>query len=626
MQAILVREHLSILIADNLICKMEITTLHFFSFLLLMRACGGELLQVDQHECPTGLVPHLSNGTMTCECATDTFYIKCDKGSNSTKLLIQYCIAYDEVNNRTIVGKCPYSYHIRQNRSGSYVELPQNISELNEFMCGGLNRTGPLCGKCKPGFGPVVFSYSLQCMKCLDSGLGWLLYIFLAAFPTTFFFLIIVIFKIDIISGPMNAVIFGCQILMISLNVTRNIPIENIVSKPLQSLIYTTVTIYGIFNLDFFRYIIPPFCASSQLSVLQVVSLEYIIAFYPLFLIIIMYICIQLHTKDFKVIVYLWRPFQSCCASCNILKKWDPLESLIHAFVAFFLLSYSKILVTSLTLLKSNDLFNTTADIVRPTVVYYDASVKYFGTEHLPFALLAILVLAVFIVLPVLLLLLYQTRAFQLCLGCCNARWQLALRTFVDAFQGCYKDGTADTPDWRCFSGLYLLFRVMANVNSVFWENYMELLMATHLGLWSLLFGLLRPYKKTWLNIFDSVVLALFCFARVIQSHMVTNVSPILYTLAALPFLYITVYTTYKLLSRISRYATTRKLTTLTQTHVADDRSDADEFPDRVVHPEEYEQLLPATNYDGQDHEDRVLKETETFPVYDNSVQQYGSV
>ena len=29
---------------------------------------------------------------------------------------------------------------------------------LDEFMCGGLNRTGLLCGKCQSGLGPVVFS------------------------------------------------------------------------------------------------------------------------------------------------------------------------------------------------------------------------------------------------------------------------------------------------------------------------------------------------------------------------------------------------------------------------------------------------------------------------------------
>ena len=34
-----------------------------------------------------------------------------------------------------------------------YIQLPSNVSSLNEFMCGLLNREGPLCGKCKDGYG-----------------------------------------------------------------------------------------------------------------------------------------------------------------------------------------------------------------------------------------------------------------------------------------------------------------------------------------------------------------------------------------------------------------------------------------------------------------------------------------
>ena len=60
-------------------------------------------------------------------------------------------------------------------------------------------------------------------------------------------------------------------------------------------------TIYGIWNLDFFRYLIPPFCATDQISPLQVVALEYTVAFYPLLLTAIAYICVQLHARDCQV-------------------------------------------------------------------------------------------------------------------------------------------------------------------------------------------------------------------------------------------------------------------------------------------------------------------------------------
>ena len=55
-----------------------------------------------------------------------------------------------------------------------YVKLPQNISHLNEFMCGGMDRAGVLCSHCKEGLGIPVFSYNtLHCLSCLESFSGW---------------------------------------------------------------------------------------------------------------------------------------------------------------------------------------------------------------------------------------------------------------------------------------------------------------------------------------------------------------------------------------------------------------------------------------------------------------------
>ena len=600
----------------------------FPALLLLVSVCGGELLQVDQSQCPTWFVPQVINGTSVCECSTSVHGqpLKCHQSSNSIQMHNGNCMTYDESND-TVLGACPYSYYAYE-RHGSHgwINIPQNVSDLNEFMCGGLNRTGLLCGKCQLGLGPVVLSNTLKCMKCLDNGLGWLLYVFLATFPSTIFFLVILFCKIRITSGPVNALILVCQTLMAGLSVTPASVFpgtDGIITKPFISIVYTGATIYGIFNLDFFRYVIPPFCVSSQLNMLQVLSLEYIVAFYPLFLIIVTYICIQLHARDFKIFVYLWMPFRNCC------RNWDSLESLIHAFAAFLLLSYSKILLTSLTLLKSTNhpLFNVSGNIATPMAVYYDASFKYFGTEHLPFALLAILVLAIFTVLPVLILLLYPTRVFQRCLGCCNTRWQLALRTFVDAFQGCYKDGTTSTPDWRCFSGLYLLFFITVNVCHVLWDNLIDLLTIIHMGTWSLLFSVLRPYKKNWLNNLDSVVFALYCFGHYLQNKInYYGSAPILYFLAALPLLHFTTYLIYKLLSRMGLLqccSTSMKLTTPQR---ATRLSDCSDVPDRVDHPEEYEQLLPAADCECQDDEQAFPREEDTIPAIKNGVYQYGSV
>ena len=95
------------------------------------------------------------------------------------------------------------------------------------------------------------------------------------------------------------------------------------------------------------------------MSPLHVVALEYVVAFYPLLLTIIVYICIQLHARDCQVIVCLCRVFCKCFSSCRQRwgRQWDPSASLVHTFAAFLLLSYSKILIISLQLLSYTQLY-----------------------------------------------------------------------------------------------------------------------------------------------------------------------------------------------------------------------------------------------------------------------------
>jgi len=76
-----------------------------------------------------------------------------------------------------------------------------------------------------------------------------------------------------------------------------------------------------------------------------------------------------------------------------------------------------------------------------PLYLFYDEELQYFWEEHLPYAILAVIITLVFNILPLLLLLLYPFQCFQQCLSTCRLRWH-GLPIFIDAFQGCYKNGT----------------------------------------------------------------------------------------------------------------------------------------------------------------------------------------
>ena len=192
------------------------------------------------------------------------------------------------------------------------------------------------------------------------------------------------------------------------------------------------------------------------MTTLHTLALEYVVAIYPLLLMVIVYFCVEMYDRGVRVVVCVWRPFHVCFA--HFRRRWNSKGSIINTFATFLLLSCSKLLTVSYSLLDVHELHNSSGKRFGQAVLYYDTSIEYFSKEHLPFAVLALCVLLVFVIFPLLLLLLYPMRSFQRCLGyCTRIRWHF-LHTFADAFQGCYKNGTNGTRDYRYFAGLYLLF------------------------------------------------------------------------------------------------------------------------------------------------------------------------
>ncbi|CAI8009090.1 hypothetical protein GBAR_LOCUS6154 [Geodia barretti] len=56
--------------------------------------------------------------------------------------------------------------HTVNSSNRMYSEMPSNASQLDEVMCGPYNRRGLLCGECKDGYGPAVYSFDQKCAKC----------------------------------------------------------------------------------------------------------------------------------------------------------------------------------------------------------------------------------------------------------------------------------------------------------------------------------------------------------------------------------------------------------------------------------------------------------------------------
>ena len=573
-------------------CKDKVTTSH----LEIYRSS-----QFKDHQCPTWFIPS-SNGT-GCECGKllPGIILMCDQNSKQVGIDVKTCMTYDNATTNTLVGWCPFSDLRKTHSQSNLVLLPKDTSELNEFMCGKMNRVGQMCHKCKPGYGPAVLSYEVKCLKCFNTSYGWLLYLLLACLPTTLLFFFAIIFQVQITSASMNAFVFYVQCSYYgTITSPRKFIHATGISYPST---LAAMTLGGFFNLDFFRFIIPQFCISDRLTNLHVLAMEYLVALFPLFLTVLAYIIIQLHARDCRVLVYLWRPFSVCFTPLARRYQWNPAESLVHVFVTLLLLSYCKFLFVSFNLLNTTPLFNSTGAEIGPTVLYYDASVVFFSGKHVPFALLAIFVLLTFNILPLLVVVLYPTRVFQKCLNCCRIRWH-AVHAFADAFNGYYKDGTNGTCEYRYFAGFYLLGRIL------FLFNTLELIILPYYVVGAckavgiLLFVYSRPYKKNLFNILDSFF---FLFALLMVYGIGYMYSTLAIVLAVILVLYFIVYILSKILLK-ARCRHFLKLKSFVdratdEQKVQTNREDGQggDLPDRLVNPEGYRLLSePPTQRGGQ--------------------------
>ena len=149
-----------------------------------------------------------------CKCSNSPYgAVHCDPTIPRTSLLDCYCMTYNTEQNQTQLGHCVYGFNEISVPDYVYFTLPNNTLDLNEFMCGHDNRTSTLCGKCKDGYSPLVYSYELSCMNCTGMNYiyNWIKYVAIAYVPLTFFFLFVVLFKFSGTSPLLRAFITVSQ-------------------------------------------------------------------------------------------------------------------------------------------------------------------------------------------------------------------------------------------------------------------------------------------------------------------------------------------------------------------------------------------------------------------------------
>ena len=459
--------------------------------------------------CPIGYYDVSSNGT-NCQCDTiDDSAIPCQPEKLTVELKVGYC-PYSENSSDSCCTSvvlvdfqfCPYAFDVPM-ANRMFMKVPQYATptNFNDYFCSGLNREGPFCMNCKKGYGPAVYSMELACGECSHSGTKMVALLALNIIPTILLFVIIMVFRVSAASGAMLVYVLHSQLVWLT---ARSLPYVykpmNEVHPVVKYLNVFSIIVGGIWSLDYFRPLIPPFCVKPFVNY-HIMFAEFIPAVFFLFLLIASYIGIKLHSRNFTPIVVLWNPFRRLLIKLE--RNYDSKASVINTFTTFMLLSSSRSMVAII-------------QIIYLIIIVYTYLFEYQSVSSVTFILIWAFIglLWLFgICIPVCLLILFSFKHCAVCFVCCN-RTRQRLRAFTEIVTGGYKDGTGNTQNFRYVPSLLIILFI--SCFSLIGAPY---IIFPHIGLifsliftsTSLFFALCRPCKDSHTNTVASLIL--FCTA-----------------------------------------------------------------------------------------------------------------
>lgn len=477
----------------------------------------------EENSCPTWYL--WDDQVQQCVCEDINEILVCNPATKTVSLVYGYCMTYDNIT--VSIGKCVYTLFSRYNASW-LTELPSNPNHLNA-MCAEWNRDGSLCSQCKQGYGLSIANLYMRCVRCSYSeGVGWLLYFTLQLIPVTIMFAIIIVFRLSIAKPPMNAYVIFSQLSCVILykNSARfQTPfLSNSASDVFVTLRSIYLPILSLWSLSFSHVPkLTDFCVTSRLVHQQSHLLLYTANIYVLLLIAIAYVLIELHARNCRVIVWLWKPFFKCFIRFS--RVWNPKLSAIDTFATFLLLSYHRFIVLSYFMYSFQRVYSLGEALDSRIVLSYNPTVSYFSHDHLPYVMVSLFILLTLILPPAIVLAFYQTYCFKSCLECFRLSKLQSLHLFVELFQGCYKDGTGGSHDLRFTASVYLFLRLalLLTFTLCSYSNFLGCDNITSLVvlLAMLLFvAVAQPYKNKTMNKVDIVVLILLILMLALLSIM----------------------------------------------------------------------------------------------------------
>ena len=505
------------------------------------------LVDIEMQCCPPGYIFTDEDGLGTCICAANGVQgiLECKQDTFQAVLEKDHWAGYLQSDSATLhscnglkffTAPCPPGYC-----SHSVQRLPQNHSQelLEDLLCAPNKRRGVLCGECMEGHSMPVNLNGLNplCTKC-DGALskaGVIVWIVSEWLPMLVLLVFMLVFNVDLISGKLNSFLLFAQLLSFS-NIRGEVEIG---IWGFSWFVKLHRFLYGIWNLEFFGILLPPYCftPTASLSTLQMMLLNYSIGLFPLTVTIIFVVLDRSAEK--------WiccHPVDRCLRR---LRKWKTKVSkemsYDRALADFVILGFTRFMVTSAYILVKQSI--TAYDGATESRVWWQGSTHYGSADHIGILIPAIIIVVTFVLLPSFLLLTLPlfpqivgrlifyskikcVKKFQFiptfCSNVYTDRW---VYHFVNVLQGCYKDR------FRCFASFFLFYRIIQLSAVIFTPReedalFIQLLTAL---IFLLLIAGCQPYKEKLLNTVDVAIMADYALILLLSMHKSKETTPLPY-------------------------------------------------------------------------------------------------
>ena len=147
--------------------------------------------------------------TTSCECGDDVSgVVHCETATEELSVLDCHCLTLDytaQGQPLPVAGSCIFNCD-----NDTHVDLMYHNAPTD---CASLNRQGALCGQCMDGYSVPAYSYNLKCIKCNRDHESLGHYILFAFVPLTIFIVIILVFRINVLSPKLNMFVLASQII-----------------------------------------------------------------------------------------------------------------------------------------------------------------------------------------------------------------------------------------------------------------------------------------------------------------------------------------------------------------------------------------------------------------------------